>query len=232
MQLFFGEISNNTVVLQTDEARHAAKVLRKQLGDTIEVIDGRGSLYVAKIINITKNKLEAQVLKAEHDFGAISYDLHVAIAPTKNIDRFEWFLEKATELGITAIHPIITHNSERTVIKPDRLERVLLSATKQSLKGRIPKLLPLLPFNEFIKKEFAGDKFLAHCVEDQKNEFVNVLDVSKPTLVCIGPEGDFSPTEIQAAIGSGFKPVSFGNSRMRTETAGVFAVAAFYSKSL
>ena len=231
MQLFIGDIVNGLVVLNADETRHASKVLRKHLGDTIEVINGKGSLYVSRIIGITKSKLEAEIISQKDDFGAFPYELHVAIAPTKNIDRFEWFLEKATELGITSINPIITQNSERTVIKPERLNRVLVSATKQSLKGRVPELKPLIKFKEFVKQEFAGDRFIAHCEDQSKVEFANAINPSKPIMVCIGPEGDFSPTEIDEALKNNFKSVAFGPSRLRTETAGVYAVSTVYSKS-
>jgi len=230
MQLFFGKISDNIALLHPDEARHASKVLRKKLGDFIHVLDNSGKLFNCQIIEIHKDKLAAKVLSVDENFGPVRYNLSIAIAPTKNIDRFEWFLEKATEMGVTAIYPILTSNSERKVIKHDRLERVLEAAAKQSLKGKVPTLHPLQSFKDFIKGNFADEKYIAHCADGPKLNFLVEANPAKPTVVCIGPEGDFSFTEIEQAAKNGFHAISLGNSRLRTETAGIVAVAAMYAK--
>lgn len=231
MQLFFGKISDNIALLFPDEALHASKVLRKNVGDAIQVLDGSGSLFHCQIIEIRRDKLAAKVLSIDENFGTVSYDLSIAIAPTKNIDRLEWFLEKATEMGVSAIYPIVTANSERSVIKPERLEKVLVAATKQSLKGRVPELHPLQKFKDFVKLDFAGERYVAHCADGEKVNFLSLANPQKPTLVCIGPEGDFNQTEIELAAKNGFHAISLGDSRLRTETAGIVAVAAMYAKS-
>jgi len=230
MQIFFAKISDNIALLHPDEARHASKVLRKKLGDKIQVLDGSGSLFHCQIIEIQRDKLAAKVLSVDENFGSIPYDLSIAIAPTKNIDRFEWFLEKATEMGISAIYPIVTANSERSVIKPERLEKVLVAATKQSLKGRVPILHPLQKFKDFVGLDFADEKYIAHCAEGEKVNFLSAANPTKPTLVCIGPEGDFNYSEIELAAKNAFQTISLGESRLRTETAGIVAVAAMYAK--
>lgn len=230
MQLFLGEIANGFAILEGDEARHASKVLRKKPGDFIEVIDGFGPLYNCKIVELQRDKLLAEVVKTTPNFGYVPYQLHVAIAPTKNIDRLEWFLEKATEMGVSSIFPIVSKNSERTVIKPERLEKVLLSAAKQSLKGVVPLLHPLQKMKDFVKQDFIGNKYIAHCAEGEKVNFLAEVNPAKPTLICIGPEGDFTKDEIELATQAGFVPVALGNARLRTETAGLVAVAAMYSK--
>jgi 16S rRNA (uracil1498-N3)-methyltransferase len=230
MQLFFGKISDNIALLHPDEARHASKVLRKKLGDFINVLNNSGKLFNCQIIEIHKDKLAAKVFSVDENFGPVRYDLSVAIAPTKNIDRFEWFLEKATEMGITAIYPIITSNSERKVIKHDRLERVLEAATKQSLKGKVPVLHPLQNFKQLVAQNFVGEKYIAHCGNCEKENFLAAANPAKSTLVCIGPEGDFNNVEIELAAKNGFINISLGESRLRTETAGMVAVAAMYAK--
>lgn len=231
MQFFLAEVKDGTAYLHADEVRHATKVLRKQPGDDISVIDGAGSLYRCRIERATKSSVQAVVLNESKNFGAFPYELHVAIAPTKNIDRFEWFLEKATEMGVTSIYPILTKHSERKVIKPERLQKILVSATKQSLKGQIPVLHPLLRWTEFLAKPFEGDRFIAHCADGEKRELATAINPQKATLVCVGPEGDFDLDEVNMAQERGFLPVQIGRSRLRTETAGVVSVAAMYNKS-
>ena len=151
-----------------------------------------------------------------------NYYLHIAISPTKNIERFEWFLEKSTEIGIDEITPIICNRSERKTIKTERGNRILLSAMKQSLKYHLPKLNEATNFNEFIKKDLEGAKYIAHCEDSKKNELKTISKTEK-TLILIGPEGDFSPKEIKLAVENQFKSVSLGTSRFRTETAGIIA---------
>lgn len=230
MQIFLGAVTGNNALVEEEEAKHAIKVLRKKQGDVIAVIDGLGTLYHCTITEIFKQHLYARVNQTLPHFGAVPYNLHMAIAPTKNIDRLEWFAEKATEMGISAIYPIITQHSERTKLKPERLEKILLSATKQSLKAAVPKLHPLQKFTDFINLPFDGQKYIAHCYDLPRQNFFEIVRTNVPTLVCIGPEGDFSEAEVALAEAKNFIPVRLGESRLRTETAALAAVAGLYAK--
>jgi 16S rRNA (uracil1498-N3)-methyltransferase len=156
-----------------------------------------------------------------------NFEVHIAIAPTKNIERMEWFLEKATEIGVTRVTPLLCRYSERKEIKHDRLEKVMVSAMKQSLKAYLPKLDELTKFNELINQPFSGQKFIAHCDDQHRDLLRNLVEPNRDYLILIGPEGDFSSEEIEMAMQAGFLPVSLGNSRLRTETAGVVACHTF-----
>ncbi len=228
MQLFYGAINAGAALLDGDEARHATKVLRKQIGDTIHVLDGNGSLFTCEITEISKQQLLAQIVNEQPNFGSVPYDLHLAIAPTKNIDRMEWLLEKATEMGISAIHPFISTNSERRRIREDRLERILRSAAKQSLKGKLPHLYPLTSLELLLDQPFEGQKFIAHCHNSERKSFSKAIDIKQAIMILIGPEGDFTLEEVELAENKNFEPVSLGASRLRTETAGLAAVSAVY----
>ena len=229
MQLFFAKIQNGFAWLADDEARHATRVLRKQVGDEIMVLDGNGSLFTCVITEANKKGVIAQVRKEQRDFGKVPYELHLAIAPTKNIDRIEWLLEKATEMGVTSIQPFISTNSERKRIREDRLQRILISAAKQSLKGFVPKLNPLCTFSQLLSSSTIKQKYIAHCYNQEKREFARAMDVNEPIEILIGPEGDFTTSEVEEAIEAGYKPVALGDSRLRTETAGLVAVSAVYN---
>ena len=229
MQLFWGQVSGEAVILQGDDARHCSKVLRKNAGDEIEVIDGSGTLFHCSIVSIAKNEVYARVVSRSESFGAVPYHLHLAVAPTKNVDRFEWLLEKATEMGVTSITPILTANAERTRLREDRLQRILVAAAKQSYKGKLPELNPLIRFSDFLQVKHSGLNLIAHCNDTERKPLAAALETGKPITVCIGPEGDFSPEEVEAATAVGLQPVSLGNSRLRTETAGLVAVAAVYN---
>ena len=237
MELFYStEIENGLCTLTEDESRHCAKVLRHTVGDTIKVIDGSGALYTCKIIECGK-KVVCSVEQAEENFGAHKYHLTMAVCPTKNIDRYEWFLEKATELGLDVVVPVIGEHSERRIIKPERLEKILVSAAKQSLKGAIPVLEEAISVKQFIKDcaGAEGIKLIAYCGEHEKVTLAQAVqkaaaanpDAPRITIL-IGPEGDFSPAEVDAAIAAGFSPLTLGDSRLRTETAAVAAVAGVY----
>lgn len=224
MQLFYTpDISHTTYYLNETESKHAIRVLRMTNGDAVQLVDGLGNFYEAKITDANPKKCKIEVVQKISEFGKRKHYLHLAVAPTKNIDRFEWFLEKATEIGVDEITPILCSHSERKVIKDDRLEKVIVSAMKQSLKAYLPKLNPLTPFNQLIKCGFPGKKFVAHCYEQDKRELKTEITESWSNLILIGPEGDFSEEEITQAIASGFTPVSLGASRLRTETAAVVA---------
>ena len=221
MQLFFSEINDNKVIFSADEKKHLTKVLRKQEGDIISVIDGKGYLYSTKINSLDKNSSLIEIIKKEKKKKKHNYHLHIGIAPTKNISRFEWFLEKATEIGIDEITPIICNRSERKKINIQRCNRILISSIKQSLKFYKPKLNVPSNFSDFINEKLEGDKLIAHCLKTEKNK-INKSNLKKYTIL-IGPEGDFTENEINLALKNGFKATTLGKSRLRTETAGIIA---------
>jgi len=210
--------------LPEDESQHAIKVLRLQAGDHIEIIDGKGGFYKAEIVFPHHKRCEIRVLEKLAESHKRPYNLHIAIAPTKNIERLEWFAEKATEIGIDEITPVICRFSERKKVRHDRLEKILISAMKQSLSAYLPKLNEQCTFDEFLKRTISGQRFIAHCHDEESKKQLSSLYIPKQDVtVLIGPEGDFSPEEVENAMKSGFTSVSLGNSRLRTETAGVVA---------
>ena len=221
MQLFYSSIIEKTVNITSEENKHLVKVLRKNINDQIHLIDGKGYLYTGRIIKQDKNNSEVEIINKEKKDKSHNYYLHIAISPTKNASRFEWFLEKATEIGIDEITPIVCHRSERQKINKDRSERILISSIKQSLKFHLPKLNDPINYNDFIKQKINGDKFIAHCLETKKEKLSN--SINKICTILIGPEGDFTEEEINLAKDHGYKPLSFGSSRLRTETAGIVA---------
>ena len=222
MQLFYLENPKDEIILSAEESKHATKVLRKKEGDILNFTDGKGAFYKAEIIVADSRKCRLKVVSTEQKEKQHNYHLHIAIAPTKNMDRFEWFLEKATEIGIDEITPIICSHSERKVIKTERCNRILLSAMKQSLKFHVPKLNEAMSLSDFIKQDYEGTKYIAHCEDGEKKE-LNTVNKTEKTIILIGPEGDFSQKEIDLALQSQFKAVSLGTSRLRTETAGIIA---------
>jgi len=229
MKLFFGTINGDSAFLNEDESQHFAKVLRGSEGDIIFITDGEGNLAECEITAVTKKSVEGKVLNLQPNYEQKKYYLHVAIAPTKNIERIEFFLEKATEIGIDEITFIQSFHSERKNIKIERLDKIVQSATKQSLKAYLPKLNDLTKFHEFIKQDFSTYKTcIAHCESDiERTPFTTVLkDEPQKILVMIGPEGDFSRDEIKVAYDHGFTGISLGNQRFRTETAALQAVFA------
>ena len=226
MHVFYTpDITDSPVyVLSEEESRHCSKVLRLSTGDQVYLVDGRGGLYEAEISAESKRNVTLSIIKVTRNHQQRNYHIHIAIAPTKNIDRIEWFLEKATEMGIDEITPIIAERSERRIIKEERLEKVITSAVKQSLQAYHPKLNPAISFTQFLKQENDSQKMIAHCIDDQKRVFMKeVVQLNGRYLILIGPEGDFSPQEIQMALDAGFTPITLGNTRLRTETAGLAA---------
>lgn len=211
--------------LSEEESNHAVKVLRQKENDKIEVFDGKGNFATAEISTIAKKKLTFTVTEIK-SLPYPKYSIHIAIAPTKNIDRFVFFLEKCTEIGITEITPLLTKKSERKDLKIEKLNKNLISGAKQSGNLFIPILNPLRDFTEFIKSSSASNhqKFIAHCgTEDEKKELKSMLHADKKVIILIGPEGDFTSEEVTLAKVQGFLPVSLGESRLRTETAGIIA---------
>ena len=223
MALFYVPNLASGNVLPEEESQHAVKVLRLQVGDAIVVVDGVGGFYNARITDPHHKHCGFEITETILEYGKRDYKLHIAIAPTKNIERLEWFIEKATEIGIDEITPVICRFSERKVVKEERLEKIIVSAAKQSVKAYFPQLNPLCTFDELMKTHLASQKFIAHCYEEDKRLLQTEITKSSDVLILIGPEGDFSKEEVQKAISLGFVPVSLGESRLRTETAGVVA---------
>ncbi|MEO9510692.1 MAG: 16S rRNA (uracil(1498)-N(3))-methyltransferase [Flavobacteriaceae bacterium] len=225
MQLFYNPSLDNSFkqfFFSSEESKHILKVLRKKEGDVLHITNGKGYLFKAEILDTDLRKCKAEIIDVKKSIPK-RYSLHVAVAPTKMNDRYEWFLEKATEIGIDEITPIICENSERKVIKQERMERVLQSAMKQSLQTYLPKLNPPISYKEFMDSEMDGLQFIAHCGEGEKMELKRRVAADKDLVILIGPEGDFSKTEIELANAKGFVPVSLGNNRLRTETAAIVA---------
>jgi len=224
MHLFYTpDLSSNIYTLNEIESKHCVRVLRLSADDIIELIDGNGGFYKAKITDPNPKRCTVEIIETKKEFGKRNHYLHIAIAPTKNIDRFEWFLEKATEIGIDEITPILCEHSERKAIKNERLEKIIVSAVKQSIKAYKPKLNDLTSYTNFIKQNIEGEKYIAHCEENQKLLLKNSYKQGQNTIILIGPEGDFSPVEISLAKENNYKEISLGESRLRTETAGVVA---------
>lgn len=225
MQLFYSpEIDEKTTqfTFAKEESKHIVKVLRKNMGDTVFITNGLGWLFTAEVSVPNINKCSVQIIKKELQ-PKRDYQLHLAVAPTKMNDRYEWFLEKATEIGIDSITPIICDHSERKVVKTDRFERILQSAMKQSLNCYLPKLKAAIALQDFLNEDLNGDLFIAHCEETDKKSLKQELKPKTNVTILIGPEGDFSTKEIKLAINKGFKPVTLGETRLRTETAAIVA---------
>lgn len=223
MTLFYCPTLSEACVLSEEESLHATKVLRLKSGDAIQIVDGKGGFFNARITTPHPKHCGFELTGQLTDDSKRDYKLHIAIAPTKNIDRLEWFIEKATEIGIDEITPLFCRNSERKVVKEDRLEKIVVSASKQSLKATFPVLNPPCQFDAFINSYKADLQFIAHCYDDDKRLLQTGITKGSSVLILIGPEGDFSKEEVEKALKNGYQPVSLGNSRLRTETAGVVA---------
>lgn len=221
MHIFYTpDITQNTYTLNEEESKHCVRVLRLTVGTMVNLVDGKGGFYTAEITSDNPKKVTLSILKVETEFHKRNHYLHIAVAPTKNIDRIEWFLEKATELGIDEITPIITDRSERRVVKEDRLNKVITSAVKQSIKAYHPKLNDAISFDTFLKQPFDGEKLMAHCIDEGEKQYISQLVAPHQRyLILIGPEGDFTPEEVNLALNKGFKALTLGDNRLRTETA-------------
>ena len=239
MEIFYSrQFDGDICILDADESAHCVKVLRHREGDEISVIDGEGSLYTCVLTDASPKSAQARVFRVEPDWGAHPYRLTMAVCPTKNLDRYEWFAEKATELGLDTIVPVIGEHSERKVFKTERLRRILLSASKQSLKGAVPEVREPVSVKEFILDTAGREdvvRLICCCFEGEvprTSVFEALGDLKgREVAILIGPEGDFSREEAALAIANGFVPVHLGPSRLRTETAAVTAVEAVYLKS-
>ncbi|PKV50673.1 16S rRNA (uracil1498-N3)-methyltransferase [Aquimarina sp. MAR_2010_214] len=226
MQLFYNQTlteSSTEINFSREESKHIAKVLRKKEGDQLHITNGHGFLFIACITFSNPSKCIAKIesYKQQHHR---KHRVHLAVAPTKMNDRYEWFLEKATEIGIDEITPVICDHSERKIIKAERFERILQSAMKQSLQCYLPKLNPAITFSEFIQQKNKDQLLIAHCEETKKQSLKDVVLPQSNITILIGPEGDFSTKEIDAALSSGYTPVTLGETRLRTETAAIVAV--------
>lgn len=223
MHLFYTpDISGEEYELSEEESHHCTKVLRLAQGDSVSLIDGRGGFYKAEILNAHSKHTLLKVIEYLKEYAKRNHYLHIAVAPTKNIDRFEWFLEKATEIGIDEITPILCERSERKDVKIERLNKIITSAVKQSLKAYHPKLNVPCRLKDFIP-ESSSQRYIAHCIDDVKSSLSDKITKRGSYTVLIGPEGDFSPSEVESAIKLGYVPISLGDSRLRTETAALAA---------
>ncbi|MFA8433469.1 MAG: 16S rRNA (uracil(1498)-N(3))-methyltransferase [Marinifilaceae bacterium] len=224
MNLFYTpDITSNEYQLNEVESKHCVKVLRLKEGDFIYLIDGKGGFYKAEIVDAHPKRCMVECLEIQKEYGKRDFYLHLALAPTKNIDRTEWFLEKCTEIGADEFTPLLCQHSERKVVKTERLFKVITSAVKQSLKAYHPVLNEMTPFKKLVQKPFDGEKYIAHCNEGEKTNLKQLYSCGQNALILIGPEGDFSPEEVELAKENGFREISLGSSRLRTETAGVVA---------
>ena len=220
-------------MLAEEDSRHCVKVLRLGEGDTIEVVDGNGTLYTCRITMAHPKRCAIEVMDKQLQPPHWGFRIVLGIAPTKNLDRIEWLVEKCVEMGVDRIIPLRCHNSERTVLKTERLRKIMVSAMKQSLKATLPQLDEMTPLEQVLAQPFDGIRCIAYCDEQLPRERRHTLAGSyRPGLdvmMLIGPEGDFSPEEVQAAVAAGFIPVTLGESRLRTETAGMMAVASVHA---
>ncbi len=223
MQLFYEPNILTQPYLNDDDSKHCVKVLRNKVGDIINLVDGKGNWVTAKIVNTNFANLKLDIQTIVNEYNKSNYYIHIAIAPTKNTDRIEWFLEKAVEIGVDEITFLQTLKSERKELKLNRLEKIAISAMKQSKKAYLPKINPLIKLNEFVKTDFSNfEKYVAF-VDDENKKYLNKLsNKSSKYLVVIGPEGDFSNEEISILKKKDFECISLGNSILRTETAGIY----------
>jgi 16S rRNA (uracil1498-N3)-methyltransferase len=236
MELFYSQdIENSIIRLNQDESGHCIRVLRHKCGDEISVIDGNGTLHKCRITSDSHKAVEAVILESVCDWGGHPYRLHMAVCPTKNNDRYEWFAEKACEIGFDVLSPIIGEHSERRVLKTQRVEKILVSAAKQSLKASVPIVNEPVSVKEFIQQHSSheGLKLICYCFEDEQHPRRSIRQILQShqgddITIMIGPEGDFSKEEATLAMEAGFIPVHLGDSRLRTETAALTAAAAVY----
>ena len=233
MHRFYCPDIADTLTLGEEDSKHCVKVLRMDAGDTIEVVDGNGNLYTCRITMAHPKRCAVEVMDRQHQPPHWGHRIVLGIAPTKNLDRIEWLAEKCVEMGVDRIVPLRCHNSERTVLKTERLKKIMVSAMKQSLKATLPQLDEMTPIEQVIAEPFEGTRCIAYCdmmlPREQRLTLASAYQPGKDVMVLIGPEGDFSPEEVQAATAAGFLPVTLGESRLRTETAGMMAVASIHA---
>lgn len=228
IQFLAPDISDK-LTLPEGESAHCVRVLRHQAGDIINVTDGKGFRYYCRIIDAHAKHTSVAILEKYEIPKPWEFDIALAIAPTKNIDRMEWLVEKLTEIGIDKIVPLRCHHSERKEIKPERLDKIAVSAMKQSLKSLLPVITTMTPLTQFVKSCQADQKYIAYCDPTIERKLLSrIVKPGKSVAILIGPEGDFSPEEVSLAMGHGFVPVSLGDCRLRTETAALCAVQTIH----
>ena len=226
MQLFYApEITLPLYTLSEEESKHCVRVLRMKRGDELHITDGRGNMYRCKVVDDNAKRCTVEIVHTTPNYEPLAYELVMAVAPTKNIDRYEWFLEKATEVGISEVYPLECDHSERRQIKAEREEKVITAAVKQSLKAYHPTLHDMTRFRDVVTMPFEGQKFIAHCNDSlgEREYLGKLVEKGGRSLILIGPEGDFSEEEITFALNNGFKAISLGKERLRTETAALIA---------
>lgn len=223
MQIFYAPDIESTLVLPEEESGHCVRVMRLAEGDEIMITDGKGNFYRTSITNAHPKHCQVEITSSWQPEKPWDAYIHIAVAPTKNMDRMEWFAEKATEIGIDEITCLNCRFSERKEVKTARLEKILVSAMKQSQKALLPQLNRMTDFKQFVRQPFNGRKFIAHCEEGEKPLIKSIYRPGENVLILIGPEGDFSPEEIKSAEENGFEAISLGKSRLRTETAALTA---------
>lgn len=224
MHIFYTpDVSSDVYILNEEESRHCVKVLRLERNSQVQLVDGVGGFYDATLEDAHPKRAVLRVTRVQREYGRRNHYLHIAIAPTKNIERLEWFLEKATEIGIDEITPIVCDRSERKEIKAERLNKVITAAVKQSIKAYHPRLNAAVKFKDFVVSAQGNQKYIAHCMDGEKFALQDRIKLKSNYLVLIGPEGDFTPAELDQAIGAQFLGITLGNSRLRTETAALEA---------
>lgn len=225
MHIFYTpDIESEKYTLSEEESKHCIRVLRLGVGSRLNLVDGKGGFYEAVVEDPHPKKTVLKILSQERNYGKRNHYLHIAVAPTKNIERIEWLLEKATEIGIDEITPLICDRSERRELKTERLTKVIVSAAKQSIKAYFPKLNEPVRFTDFVSgNKSSAQKFIAHCIPSQKKSIKDEIILNSDYLILIGPEGDFSSAEVELALKNKYIPVSLGDSRLRTETAALEA---------
>lgn len=229
MQLFYApDINNETneFTFDKEESKHIVKVLRKLEGSILHITNGKGFLFICEVILASEKKCVVKINESQFTEPR-NFSVHMVVAPTKMNDRYEWFLEKAAEIGVDEITPIICEHSERKIIKTERFDKILISAMKQSNQMYLPILNEPIKLTDFLAKEIGGQKFIAHCEETEKVELKNRIETQQHYTLLIGPEGDFSPNEINKALVNGYLPVALGNTRLRTETAAIVGCHTF-----
>lgn len=231
MNIFYKPIIiSDHLILDQKESIHCIKVLRYKKGDQVRLVDGLGGFYLAEIENEDQKGCGVRILTKIENYECLPYELNVAIAPTKSMDRFEWFIEKATEIGITSITPLLCARSERKSIRLDRIRKVAISAMKQSVKAYLPIINEAVDYDKWIGHYNTGTKFITHCMAPP-GEDIRTVELSEQITILIGPEGDFTPEEVSKAIDNDFTPLSLGKYRLRTETAGIVACSAVYMRA-
>ena len=232
MHRFFAPDIAATLALPEEESRHCVRVLRLVEGDEIEVVDGAGMLYRCRIAMAHAKHCGVEIVSRQACPPHWGRKIMIAMAPTKNLDRIEWMVEKCTEIGVDRITPLLCRHSERKVLKTERLHKIVVAAMKQSLKAQLPQLDELTPIEDFLAEDSDAQRFIAYCDEslprDERKSLAQVYEPSRDAVVMIGPEGDFDPQEVALALKAGFVPVTLGESRLRTETAALMAVATMH----